>query len=93
MLVEDFEASLDRFAMSAELKALIGQFTYVGEPDNQEELHTPEYFTGVAGQAALLRDAQLLVVDVDGDGRYLTANDLSISLPGVFQLEDWNFIA
>jgi len=93
LLVKNFETSLDRFAMSADLKALIGKFTYTGEPDNQEELHSPEYFTGIAGQAALLRDSQLLVIDVDGDGTYNAVNDITISLPGVFQLEDWNFIA
>ncbi|WP_417539507.1 DUF4214 domain-containing protein [Marinobacter sp.] len=93
LLVRDFEVSKDRFSMSAELKAVISTFTYVGEPDNQEELHTSEYFTGIAGQAALLRDSQLLVIDVDGNGLYQVEHDISISMPGVFQLESYNFFA
>jgi len=64
-----------------------------------------DYFTGVAGQAAIVRqtgkvfmgeDGMLsgspqLIIDVDGSGSY-NAADIAINMPGVYQLEDFNFL-
>lgn len=48
-----------------------------------------EYFTGVAGHAALGRASRELIVDVNGDRQYGAA----ITLPGGYQLEDFNLIS
>lgn len=91
--IVNFERNFDQFGMSDALKAKIGSIQYLGEPHSIEALHSGEYFTGVAGQAALLRNEQLLVIDLDGDGRYDSNLDISVNLPSVFQLEDWNFFS
>ena len=70
-----------------------GEIEFVGEPRSWDELYSPEYFTGVAGQAALLRNTQQLIIDLDGDGRYIPTQDMLINMPGVYQLEDYNFIS
>lgn len=104
-LIENFEPELDRFTLSSDLKALIGSIEYTGEVSSYESLETPEYFTGVAGQAAIVKNTGMhfidnmmtgvsqLVIDTNGDGLYEIADgDMAISLVGVWQLEDYNFV-
>lgn len=64
-----------------------GEISYVGEPRSYEDM-VNNYFTGVAGQAALNRNTSELIIDVNGDGVYNAAHDLLITLIGVHQLED-----
>ncbi|HBZ99394.1 DUF4214 domain-containing protein [Stutzerimonas stutzeri] len=104
-LIVGFDVEHDRFAMADELRAQIGTFKYTGEVDRYEDLASADYFTGVAGQAAIVRqtgkvfmgeDGMLsgspqLIIDVDGSGSY-NAADIAINMPGVYQLEDFNFL-
>lgn len=64
---------------------------YVGEPRNIDEMYSSEYFTGTAGEAAFNRNTQQLVIDINGDGQYTQAEDILVNMPGVWQLEDYNF--
>lgn len=100
-VVVGFEPELDVFELSGELRALIGSIKYTGEVDTYAQLSAPGYFTGVAGQAALVRDtgnfhtgepSPQLIIDVDGSGTYNAGVDVAINMPGVWQLEDYNFV-
>lgn len=105
-VVVDFEPELDRFALSSELRGLIGSIRYTGEVDTYAQLAAPDYFSGVAGQAAMVREtgkvytdvdgtlmtSQQLIIDVDGNGTYNAGSDIAIDMPGIWQLEDYNFL-
>ena len=63
---------------------------YRGEADDYAGLLKDE-FDGTPGQAAMVRSTQELVIDVNGDNQ-ITGADIVISMPGVWQLEDYYFI-
>ena len=83
--ITEFDVANDKLYFGSILK----NFEYTGEPRTYSNLS--EYFTKVAGQAAFVRETSELLVDLNGDGRYVQGQDMLIKLPNVFQLEDSNF--
>ncbi|WP_425913259.1 DUF4214 domain-containing protein [Pseudomonas sp. GWSMS-1] len=80
----DFTPGEDRLFFGG---MVLDEVIYLGEPRSYEDMFN-NYFTGVPGQAALNRSTSELIVDVNGDGKYSAAEDLLITLVGVYQLED-----
>ncbi|WP_313473431.1 DUF4214 domain-containing protein [Stutzerimonas kunmingensis] len=85
--IEQFEVGRDLLSLDAAAGVKV---LYRGEGDSYAALATEE-FDGTPGQAAMVRSAQELVIDVNGDN-LITAADVVIGMPGVWQLEDYNFI-
>ena len=103
-MLDTFEPELDRFELSADLKSVIGAIDYTGEVSTYEDLESPGYLSGVAGQAAIVKNTGMywvngtytgvsqLIIDLNGDGQYESADDMAVGLVGVWQLEDYNFV-
>lgn len=84
--IEGFEPDRDLLSLNA---AAGVQVLYRGEAATYALL--TEQFDGTPGQAAMVRESQELVIDVNGDN-LISAADIVITLPGVWQLEEYNFI-
>ena len=85
--ISQFEADLDKLSLD---EAAGVPVLYRGEADTYALLAVEE-FDRTPGQAAFVRGIQELVIDVNGDDT-ITSADIVISMPGIWQLEDYNFI-
>ncbi len=85
--IEGFEPDLDRLSLN---EAAGVKVQYRGEADDYANLIAEE-FDGTPGQAAMVRATQELVIDVNGDNQ-INGADIVISMPGIWQLEDYYFI-
>lgn len=83
--INQFDVKTDKLFFGS----LLSDFDYTGEPNTYADLSS--YFTQKVGQAAFVRQTSELLVDLNGDGRYVEGQDMSVKLVGVFQLEDFNF--
>jgi len=85
--IEGFEPGRDKLSLD---EAAGAKVQYRGEANDYANL-IEEEFDGTPGQAAMVRATQELVIDVNGDNQ-ITGADIVISMPGIWQLEDYYFV-